>query len=146
VCSGAAAIVLLAGLGYVQTARAAETVEKTKWREFDAYRISDGRTEAVIVPQLGGRLMTYRLVGGENWIWDGVAGAEKDDVPLMWGGDKTYIGPHSMWRFTQPKSWPPPAPDAAAHEAEVIPSRRRLMACGTCCGRRARSGRGMARG
>jgi hypothetical protein len=65
--------------------------------------------------------MSYGRAGGENWIWDGVPGEEKGDVPLMWGGDKTYIGPHSMWRFTQPTSWPPPAPDAAAHEVEVNP-------------------------
>ena len=37
----------------------------------------------------------------------------------MWGGDKTYIGPDSLWQFVRGKGWPPPAPDSAAHAAEV---------------------------
>ena len=35
---------------------------------------------------------------------------------LFWGGDKTYIGPHTMWSLVLPKTWPPPAPDYTAHE------------------------------
>jgi hypothetical protein len=95
------------------------SVEPVKWRELDAYKITDGRTEAVVVPQLGGRLMHYGLVNGDNWIWNGQPGAEKIQPALLWGGDKTYIGPHTMWRFTQPVSWPPPSPDGAPHTVEL---------------------------
>lgn len=95
-------------------------VTKTTWREIDAYKITDGRAEAVVVPKLGGRVMVFRLVGGANFIWSGEPGAETKPVTQMWGGEKTSIGPHTMWKFTQPRTWPPPAPDAAEHAAEVL--------------------------
>ena len=102
-------------------AAAEPAVAKTKWREFEAYRMSDGRSEAVVVPQLGGRLVHYGLIGGTNWIWTGEPGSERKEPPLMWGGDKTYIGPHTMWKFTQSKVWPPPPPDFAPHEVQLEP-------------------------
>ena len=95
-------------------------VTKTTWREIDAYKLTDGRAEAVVVPRLGGRVMVFGLKGGTNFIWSGEPGAERKPVALMWGGDKTYIGPHAMWSFTQARTWPPPAPDAAEHPAEVL--------------------------
>ena len=95
-------------------------VTKTTWREMDAYQLTDGRAEAVVVPKLGGRVMVFRLVGGTNFIWSGEPGAETKPVTQMWGGEKTYIGPHTMWKFTQPRTWPPPAPDATEHAAEVL--------------------------
>ena len=101
-------------------ALAEPSVTKTTWREIEAYKLTDGRAEAVVVPKLGGRLMVFGLVGGANFIWSGEPGTETKPVTLMWGGEKTYIGPHSMWKFTQPRSWPPPAPDAMEHAAEVL--------------------------
>jgi hypothetical protein len=95
-------------------------VTKTTWREIEAWQITDGRAVAVVVPKLGGRVMVFGLVGGTNFIWSGEPGAETKPITQMWGGEKTYIGPHSMWGFTQPRTWPPPAPDAAEHLAEVL--------------------------
>jgi hypothetical protein len=100
------------------------TVTKTTWREIDAYKLTDGRAEAIVVPKLGGRIVAFGLVGGTNFIWSGEPGAEKREPPLMWGGDKTYIGPDSLWPLTRGKGWPPPAPDSAAHTAEILPGGR----------------------
>ena len=74
-------------------------VTKTTWREIDAYKLSDGRAEAVVVPKLGGRVMVFRLAGGSNFIWSGEPGTETRPVTQTWGGEKTYIGPHTMWKF-----------------------------------------------
>lgn len=101
----------------VAGAHAEPSATRTTWRGFEAWRLSDGRTEAVIVPALGGRLLHYALLNGENWMWTGEPGAERAADALMWGGDKTYIGPHTSWNFTQPRMWPPPtAPNEQPHE------------------------------
>src|SRR5436190_2049468 len=82
-----------------------------------ACRLTDGRADAVIVAALGGRLLHYGLVNGANWMWTGEPGAERAADALMWGGAKTYIGPHTSWNFTQSRMWPPPtAPNEQAHE------------------------------
>ncbi len=116
---------LRTGLGALLLAAplyAEPTVSKIKWRDFDAYHLTDERTEAIVVPRLGGRLMHYGRIDGANWIWNGEAGAEKRNDALMWGGDKTYIGPHTMWNFTQAKTWPPPGPDVVPHEIVKAPN------------------------
>jgi len=95
-------------------------VTKTTWRELDAWQITDGRAVAVVVPKLGGRVMVFGLVGGTNFIWSGEPGTERKPATQMWGGEKTYIGPHTLWKFTLPRMWPPPAPDAAEHGVEVL--------------------------
>ena len=97
-------------------ARSEPSVTPTEWRGIAAVRITDGRTEAILVPKLGGRIVQYGLVGGANWLWTGEMGAELRGEALFWGGDKTYVGPHTMWPFTLPKTWPPPAPDTSPHE------------------------------
>ncbi len=100
------------------------TVSKTKWRDFDAYKLTDGRTEAIVVPKLGGRLVHYGKVNGPNFMWTGEPGTERGDDALMWGGEKTYIGPHTMWGFTQPTMWPPPAvPNTSEYEATIVDGR-----------------------
>ena len=96
------------------------TLTKTMWRGIEAFALSDGRSEAVVVPKLGGRVMEYRRAGGANWLWLGEPGAEKTPPTQFWGGDKAYIGPHTMWNFTLPRMWPPPEPDAVEHAAEVL--------------------------
>ena len=47
-----------------------------KYLGFAAYRLSDGRSEAVVVPRLG-RVMRYAMVGGENLLWNSVPGETK---------------------------------------------------------------------
>lgn len=99
-------------------------ISQLKYEGRDAYRLSDGRTEAVIVPSLG-RIMRYGLVNGPNLLWN----APKDAV-ANWGGWKNYGGDKN-WLAPQ-KSWPawhgtkevwPPDPALDGQEgttAEVI--------------------------
>lgn len=97
------------------------TAAKTTWRGIEAYRLTDGRCEAIVVPKLGGRVVSYSLVGGLNFLWTGEPGSETKSSTQSWGGDKTYIGPHSAWKLTMPRMWPPPAEeDAAEHAADVL--------------------------
>jgi hypothetical protein len=42
---------------------------KTTWREFDAFKLTDGRAEAVVVPKLGGGVVAFGLIGGTHFIW-----------------------------------------------------------------------------
>src|SRR4051812_45720093 len=44
-------------------------ISRATYRGSEAIRLTDGRTEAIIVPSIG-RLMRYGLVGGENWLWN----------------------------------------------------------------------------
>jgi hypothetical protein len=97
------------------------TITKTTWRNVEAWSLTDGRSEAIVVPKLGGRIVAYGLKGGLNFIWSGPPGVEAKPKTQDWGGDKTYIGPHSAWETTLPTMWPPPSPDGAEHRAEVLP-------------------------
>ena len=85
--------------------------EPLKWRGLPAFRLTDGHSEAIVVPSLGGRVIHFGLIGGLNWLWTGEPGAEGKKPALYWGGDKTYVGPHTFWALTQDAMWPPPAPD-----------------------------------
>ena len=106
-------------LALLVSARAETLLEQTTFREAPAWRLTDGKTEAIIVPAYGGRLMRYGKIGGPNWLWTG----QPDEAGeyMRWGGDKTFPGPHTLWRFTMPKAWPPPAPDVTAHTVETKP-------------------------
>ena len=85
--------------------------EPTEWRGLPAFWLTDGHCEAIVVPSLGGRMLHFGLIGGLNWLWTGEFGAERKKPALDWGGDKTYIGPHTLWALTQDAMWPPQAPD-----------------------------------
>ena len=71
------------------------TIARTQFRGGTAWRISDGATEAVIVPAYDGRLMSYGKVGSANWLWNGQP--DEDGEHMRWGGDKTFPGPHSQY-------------------------------------------------
>ncbi len=105
-------------------AQAEPVVRTTRWRELDAYELSDGRSVAIVVPALGGRLVHYGLKDGPNWLWTGAPGRERKPDAQFWGGDKTYIGPHTLWRQYLPRAWPPPEPDRTAHRAELLAGAR----------------------
>ena len=79
--------------------------EPATWRELPAFRLTDGRSEAIVVPSLGGRVVHFGLTGGINWLWTGEPGTEKKMPALAWGGDKTYLGPHSLWSLAQEAMW-----------------------------------------
>ena len=104
-------ILPLAFAALLSRAKAEPVAEPATWRELPAFRLTDGRSEAIVVPSLGGRVVHFGLVGGMNWMWTGEPGTEKKMPALGWGGDKTYLGPHSLWSLSQEAMWPPPAPD-----------------------------------
>ncbi len=125
---GVLAFVSAAWLGAATASIAASpSISKTTWRGFAAYELTDGRTKAVAVPELGGRVVFYGRIDGPNFLWVGEPGLEREADALMWGGDKAYIGPHTMWHFTQPTMWPPPSPNTAPQEVTVTGATLRMV-------------------
>ena len=99
----------------------ASPLEATTYNGQPAFRLSDGKTEAVIVPALG-RVMRYGLVGGPNMLWNASAGKLGGGGFQNVGGDKTFIGPHASWELFAPSRWPPqPSWDGQPHSAELLP-------------------------
>jgi len=99
-------------------------VEATEYNGLPAYRLSDGKTEAVVVPSLSGRVMHYGIVGGLNWMWNAAPEKLQGDEYKNYGGDKTFAGPHSVWE-TFSELWPPDTTwDSLPHQAQVLPDGR----------------------
>jgi hypothetical protein len=103
----------------------APLIKESRFANRAAYTLSDGKTQAVIVPSLG-RVMSYGTVGGANLLWHNKAAKADPKKPNVWanfGGDKTWPAPQSTWGlFQKSGGWPPPREwDGMAHEAEVLP-------------------------
>ena len=90
------------------------TVTKTNYQGwFDSYILSNSQVEAIIVPAIG-RIMQFRLLGGENTFWENsqIYGKVPNTKSEEWdnfGGDKTWVAPQSEWEKMTTISWPPPA-------------------------------------
>jgi hypothetical protein len=103
----------------------APVISQTRYFDWDAYRLTDGQTEAIVVPAIG-RVMSFARVGGKNWLWS--APATKSKVVdwggwRNWGGEKTWLAPQSRWdEFNGTgKDWPPPPQwDQLPFKAEVL--------------------------
>lgn len=94
------------------------------WR--DAVRLSNGTTEAIVVPSVG-RVMRYGFVSGANALWENKTVAGKP-IPLgEWantGGDKVWVWPQDDWPNRMLNAWPPPAAlDQAPHQVDVLGER-----------------------
>jgi hypothetical protein len=120
------AVALIAVFSAATTARAATTIQPATYHGHTAYRMTDGRTEALIVPDLS-RVMRYGFVGGQNILWNAAtpdpAKPIDDRQWTNWGGDKTWIGPQSSWPMIQntPSNWPPDTTLASLATAELLP-------------------------
>lgn len=99
-------------------------VEHVAYRGFtDAVRISNGSVEAIVVPSIGGRLMRFATIGGENVLW------ENPTVPISqagqsgnWGGEKSWPWPQDDWTDRTGQGWPPPpASDQYAYQCQIEP-------------------------
>lgn len=89
-----------------------------------AFQITDGRTRAIIVPQLG-RVMWYGMVGGSNILFNAPPDLIATSTYKNWGGDKTFIGPHTLWSDKIARSWPPdPSWDGQPHNGWMLPDAR----------------------
>jgi len=95
-------------------------ISHIKFNGWEAYRLTDGRVEAVVVPAIG-RVMHYGLIGGQNFLWNNSRKTFKDKEWKNWGGDKTWPAPQSAWPTMVGQNWPPDAAwDSGPYEAEVL--------------------------
>lgn len=96
--------------------------QKIKWRGHEAYLLTNGTLEAVIVPALSSRLMVLRFVGKENVLWNAPEGTDfKKGEWANWGGEKAWPSLQADWAlFTNP-AWPPhPTYDGLSHQAQML--------------------------
>ena len=116
------AIVVGAALAAAAPAHGA-TLEKVAYLGFAAYRLSDGRSEAIIVPAVG-RVMRYGLVGGGNFLWN----APPDHKAITrwngWGGDKTWLAPQALWPLLFGRTFPPDPAWEKPQLPQVLPGAR----------------------
>ncbi len=99
----------------------------------NAFRLSNGIVEAVVVPQIG-RIMAFHLVGQPETdpLWNSASwdGKPLPDDPATWanyGGDKLWPSPQSEWPKHQPSAWPPDLSlDIGPYQATIIKNGLRL--------------------
>jgi len=91
----------------------------------NAFRLFSPQAEAIVVADIG-RVMSFRLVKGENVFWEdhSVDGKRGDPTGKEWinfGGDKTWPAPEADWgKYTGRKEWmPPSAFDSLPVEAAI---------------------------
>ena len=97
-------------------------LESVRWNGQAAYRLSDGRTEAVIVPAWG-RVMRYGFVGGPNLLWNAAAHSLPAKGFQNRGGAKTWPAPQGEWPAFTGDNYPPhPTWDGAPMQAQVLPA------------------------
>ena len=86
-----------------------------------AYKLTDGRTEAVVVPEIG-RIMRFGSVGGPNLLWNLESSAIRGKGYGNYGGDKTWLAPQTSWKeFHGANIWPPDADlDGSPHQVEIL--------------------------
>jgi len=82
------------------------TLERIEYLGVPAFRLTDGKTEAVIVPEFSGRIMRYGAVGGQNLLWNSGPKSTNSKWTNL-GGDKCFIGPHKDWHLFSNSLWPP---------------------------------------
>lgn len=110
-----------------EVSTAVGTITPTVYEGRTAFRLSDGRTEAVVVPEIG-RVMRYGFVGGSNWLWNSPQKTYGKNEWKNWGGDKTWPAPQQWWPAIAQRSWPPdPAWDGNSHRAKILPNHHLQM-------------------
>lgn len=110
-----------------EVSTAVGTITPTLYNGRTAFRLSDGRTEAVVVPEIG-RVMRYGLVGGSNFLWNSPQKTFGKNEWKNWGGDKTWPAPQQWWPAIAGSNWPPdPAWDGNAHKAKILPNNHLQM-------------------
>lgn len=117
-------LLLLIVFTMTTAANAGVTIERTTYKGWkNAYRMSNGAVDLVVVPEVG-RIMRYGYAAGPNILWENPTVAGKP-IPLgQWpntGGDKIWPWRQGDWPTIVGNGWPPPAAaDQAPHQAEVI--------------------------
>lgn len=98
--------VFLSSVFFVLPGQAATEITKTRYNGRSAYRLSDGKREAVFVSEIN-RVLRFGEVGGRNWLWNNSDTAFKKGEWRNWGGDKTWLAPQSQWQLIYGRNWPP---------------------------------------
>ena len=105
--------VLVCLLGTIASAQAAG-IHNTEYHGWNAFILSNGTVEAIIVPQVG-RVMQFRFTGeqdGPFWENEATLGKSADPGSKEWlnfGGDKTWPAEQAQWPKIMNREWPPPA-------------------------------------
>ena len=98
-------------------------VERVAFLGQRALRLTDGQTEALVVPRAG-RVMRYGKVGGPNLLWYPTRQSWRQGQNNH-GGIKTWLAPQSYWRVFHGARygiWPPdPALDGDPYAASILP-------------------------
>jgi len=80
-------------------------IEKIAWQEFsNAYRISNGKIELIVVPEFGGRIMAFSAYGKQNYLLRNLPYNRNHQLKQACSGD--FAGGHFM-RFLPVHSWLP---------------------------------------
>jgi hypothetical protein len=78
----------------------------------DAIRLTNGTVNLTVVPSIGGRIMRYGMVGGENVLWNNPkihdAAKNTDGSYFNYGGDKAWPWPQDDWPLLIGRMYPPP--------------------------------------
>ncbi|MEI6236222.1 MAG: hypothetical protein WCT04_24465 [Planctomycetota bacterium] len=117
---------LMGSIAFAEEAPAVTVAALKRTDGREAFRVSDGKTEAVVVPSLG-RVMQYGPVGGANWLW--IAPADKVDMNgwKNFGGEKVWVSPQSTWPAYIGRPFPPDESWESGHEARVLDNPPRLQ-------------------
>lgn len=96
---------------------ARQEVGPIEYQGHRAYRLSDGRVEAIVVPELR-RVMHFGQVGGPNRLW---VGRNINPTGFQnFGGEKVWVWPQSQWYGGTGKDWPPPDDRAGVPGYELV--------------------------
>lgn len=110
-----------------EVSTAVGTITPTVYDGRTAFRLSDGRTVSVVVPDIG-RVMQYGFVDGSNFLWNSPRKTYGENEWKNWGGDKTWPAPQLWWPAIAGSNWPPdPAWDGNAYTAKVLSNNRLQM-------------------
>ena len=93
----------------------------------DAIRLTNGTVSLTIVPSIGGRIMRYSMVGGDNVLWNNPAihdaAKNTDGRYFNYGGDKAWPWPQDDWPLLIGRNYPPPEEcDEATFKSRLIGS------------------------
>jgi hypothetical protein len=95
-------------------------VSQTTYLGRPAIMLSNDKIEAIVVSELGGRVMSLKSVGGKNLIWNNPDTTPEKSGFVNWGGDKTFVGPHYVWGQFAKSIWPPKKGwDPLVYEARI---------------------------
>lgn len=103
-------------IGAIDTAGEQATAEEFDYHGWRAFRLTNGLVTVVVVPDMGGRIIEYKL-GGHPFLWADpgepprpAAAGEASPPWRDFGGYKAWPAPQAKWT-------PPPDPAAAAFDA-----------------------------